>query len=199
MWQEESHCEQGHVGDAVFESAGYEREQAPEYEAQFGGVARGLCRLPEGEADEPIGKDRSEEKRIQGRFILVAVALTTKSLKTGASKVPPFTMKTASSALPVRFPIQVQAQLAARSDRRVLPARVPKLKIMLLPVKSSAPANTTRVKATPKDAPITSFVAGEPAAARGAPIVNTRTTPIPTYIPASADNTRCESSERSRL
>jgi hypothetical protein len=51
---------------------------------------------------------------------------------------------------------------------------------MTLPVKSSPPAKTMRVRARPKTAACTSFVNGEPAAARGAETLTRTTTATPT-------------------
>ncbi len=60
--------------------------------------------------------------------------------------------------------------------RRLMPCAI----TMTFPVNSSAPAKTTRVSATPKTAPWTSLVIGEPAAASGAETLTRSPTAIPT-------------------
>ena len=51
-------------------------------------------------------------------------------------------------------------------------------------MKSSAPANITKLSATPKDAPITILVAPEPELVKIPPIENINIIPNPIYSPA---------------
>ena len=58
----------------------------------------------------------------------------------------------------------------------------------LLPVKSSAPAKTTRLSAIPKETPITILVYGAPFSRPPSTLINKF--PKPMYIPASALSSR---------
>ena len=59
----------------------------------------------------------------------------------------------------------------------------------MVEVTSSPPAVKTRVSATPKTSPCTSFVAGDPAARKGPAAETMSTTAMPMYDPASIDCT----------
>ena len=90
--------------------------------------------------------------------------------------------------LPARFPIQQIHQSFRASFSVTFLSSSPDAIARLLPVKSSAPAMTTRLSATPKERPITILAYGRPV--RRPPDVNASSTPIPMYAPASIDTTK---------
>ncbi len=63
---------------------------------------------------------------------------------------------------PTRLPSQQITQSFIASAELTFPAIKPEDITMVLPVKSSAPAMITRLKATPKDRPMMILVAGLP-------------------------------------
>lgn len=62
--------------------------------------------------------------------------------------------------------------------------------VIMLPVDSSAPANTTAVRAIPNTSPWTTLVQGEFAALSGPVADSSRTTATPMNAPASIELTR---------
>ena len=85
-----------------------------------------------------------------------------------------------SSIDPTRLPAKLTSQTLATEAAETVLERAPTTMVRLLPVNSSDPAKITSVSATPKEAPITVLVAGEPAPASGAPMAKMRTMPKPT-------------------
>src|SRR6266702_2491417 len=57
--------------------------------------------------------------------------------------------------------------------------------VIVLPVKNSAPAKTTKVRTTPNTAPCINLLKGDAAVTNGAPTLISNTTATPTYAPAS--------------
>src|SRR5919199_1341821 len=96
------------------------------------------------------------------------------------ASVPPASTSQANPSEPTRLPINEAIQTAASSATVTAPAARPWSMYMTLPVKSSAPAKTTSVRATPNTAPETSLVAGDPVAASGPAVLTSRTTATPT-------------------
>ncbi|MNP72047.1 hypothetical protein D3C76_1685160 [compost metagenome] len=76
--------------------------------------------------------------------------------------------------------MNTRIQFLTVSQILVLPASVLTVKNILFPVNSSEPANTTSVRAMPKDVPIISGWKGDLAAASGAPREKIRIIPMPT-------------------
>ncbi len=107
---------------------------------------------------------------------------------------------------PTRLPTSDATHTAMSWLMRTLRALRPWSMYMTLPVNSSAPAKTTRVRAIPNTAPCTSLVAAEPDAARGPATLTSSTTATPTYPPANAELNRyrgrrrtCSALVRARL
>jgi len=96
------------------------------------------------------------------------------------------TNKAANATEPIKFPIKLKIHIFIESAQVTFFSSDPIVMTMLFPVKSSEPAIITRLKAIPKDAPITIFVAGDSAADNNPPIVNINKIPNPTYTPAKA-------------
>jgi hypothetical protein len=71
--------------------------------------------------------------------------------------------RSARTTAPARFPSQQTIQTFAASASVTVFFMMPRLMTMVLPVKSSEPAITTRERAIPKETPMTVLVAGEPA------------------------------------
>ncbi|MNP75165.1 hypothetical protein D3C76_1721740 [compost metagenome] len=78
---------------------------------------------------------------------------------------------------PSRLPAQVCGRMRSRSAMAILPVFTPKVRNMVWPVNSSEPAMTTKVRAMPKVAPITS---GRTLASTRLPRVKMRMMPRPT-------------------
>src|SRR3954471_5697598 len=128
--------------------------------------------------------------------ILVCTTLRTNDLTGSAESTPEPITITATSALPRRFPTQVQSQLAPRSLSLALPESTPTVSTKLLPVKSSEPAKTTKVSAPPKQTPMTSRTTAGMSFDSVPPTVKISTMQIPTYIPASIERTVWLTSDR---
>ena len=86
---------------------------------------------------------------------------------------------------PARFPSQQVTHTVTESWNVTFFWNIPTAITKLLPVKSSAPAIKTRLRATPKQPPIINFTPGTPPSFNIPPAVNARRTPNPTNIPAS--------------
>src|SRR6185436_8573981 len=125
-----------------------------------------------------------------GADILAATIPRTNSFAGALPSTPDAAVASASSADPARLPTKLSAHTFASAPALTVRERAPTVITRLFPVKSSEPAKITSVSATPNEAPITAFVAPEPAACSGAPMAKMRTMPSPTYAPASVDSTR---------
>src|SRR6266513_1319913 len=91
----------------------------------------------------------------------------------------------ANAIEPTKLPISELTQTTTRSPIRTSRRTNPWSMVIVLPVKSSAPAKTTRVRATPNTAPCISLLKGDAAVTSGAPTLISSTTATPTYAPAS--------------
>src|SRR2546421_6613028 len=104
------------------------------------------------------------------------------------ARVPPPYTRAANPIDPARLPTSEAIHTATSSLKLTLRVSNPCSITMALPVNSSAPANTTRVRATPKTSPCTSLAMGLPAVTSGAATLSNRTTATPTKAPARADD-----------
>src|SRR5207248_348113 len=103
-----------------------------------------------------------------GRFIL-ACAVFSMNVRCGSLANAPDSASRAANAIePARLPSSDHPHRLASWVQPILLANLPNGIVMALPVNSSEPATNTRLNATPKLAPMTSFVNGDCAAASGA-------------------------------
>ncbi len=115
-----------------------------------------------------------------GADILAALTFSTNSFMGEAEATPAATVAAARASEPARFPAKERSHTRSVSPQLTFRSSAPSVMTRLLPVKSSEPAKTTSVSATPKEAPMSAFVPGEAAAAMGAPMAKMRTMPRPT-------------------
>ena len=113
------------------------------------------------------------------RDIFIPAALRTKTCAASV-KLPPSTTNQPRNIEPIKLPIKhmVNNMIIGPMPTRLASRLI--AKIILFPVKSSDPANMTRLSATPKEAPMTSFkYPPPPAAAIGPPIEKIKVMPNP--------------------
>src|SRR5215218_5493954 len=109
---------------------------------------------------------------------------------TGPTAVPPACTRPANTIEPAMLPANEATRTASTLTGDVVPRHQPCSMTMTLPVNSSAPAKTTRVRAMPNTPPCTSLAAGDSAATSGALTDSSSTMATPTYAPARADDSR---------
>ena len=116
---------------------------------------------------------------IKSPFILVAAVLSIKA-PVGVAAAFVSDNKSPSNVEPIAFPIKLQTHMLAESFHVTFLSRAPTVSIILFPVKSSEPAMITRLRAIPKESPISIFVKGKLLSEPSPPIVIIRKIPKPT-------------------
>ena len=110
----------------------------------------------------------------------LAVTIDATSSAAGPLMVPPAWTIAASAIEPTMLPTSDATSTAATLAGVVVARHQPCSITITLPVNSSAPANTTSVRAMPNTAPCTSLAAPEPRPTSGALTEISRTTAMPT-------------------